>query len=747
MFKKRALSSLLDLLIGGIMIYLIASYFVFIISWMHPLFYITAWGIYLFFSDLFGGRTLGKSICKLEVVPKSKNKLTFSRIIYRDMVWKYGAFTLIPFIILFYGIGLDKFLSLLIVFGFQILINGVYLFIRKEMIWDTISQTSTITSNNVKSQNEPKFIQKTCAIIVDLCIIILISTISYLGYMKFEYISYYVVFLIIAILYTTITTIVFKSTLGSILFGIKLQFPKGKNQYLMILIRELVKWGPAILGFLILHFLHYENSLFNIIFILLLYLISHLISKLATGKPWWNLAFGIYKIPIITPKRRKIIYSISILFFFLFSYVIALNLNNKYPAKTKYLGFNFYTYNVHYPQNENVKKKLAFINNINTTPKEYILKLFQKNDIVVLSERYHPEMTQWDFIYDLVSDPWFIQNVGHLFTEYGASNYQDTVNKYLTIHFQNDTLLEMATTDLLRHEGQWMFWNNYNIFNFFKKVNKLNNTLPDSLKIREYFTDIDTYNKSIKNKNDYAKIKVIHRDSCMASTITKTFKTIQKDSTRKKCLVIMNYRHAFNDTKNYKNKRNYVHYYNTTSYLFHYFKGQVANVFINNISIGENGIVFIPSPIQNSSWDKVFELCDNKPVGFDFKDSPFGSDICDIYFNWGKRTKDTYQDIFTGMFFLNPTAAFWYKSGNLPYLMDNFETEYTRRLLVSGEDTTNLAIQIKQIRAQKIETSYLSEDPFLLLSANFPISIYLFAIFSGFIALILSLIIKKEKSI
>jgi hypothetical protein len=230
----------------------------------------------------------------------------------------------------------------------------------------------------------------------------------------------------------------------------------------------------------------------------------------------------------------------------------------------------------------------------------------------------------------------------------------------------------------------------------------------------------------------------------MASTITKMFKTIQKDSTRKKCLVIMNYRHAFNDTKIYKNTRNYVHYYNTTSYLFHYFKDQVANVFINNISPGENGIAIIPSPIQKSSWDKAFEMVKNKPVGFNFNNSPFGTDFCDIYFNWGKRTKDTYQDIFTGMVFLNPTSNFWFKNGTLPYIMDNFETEYTRRLLVSGEDTTNLATQIKQIKAKKMKTSYLSEDTFLLLSANFPISIYLFAIFSGFIALIFSLI-KKNK--
>jgi len=747
MFKKRALSSILDLLIGGIMIISIVFYFFFVLKWVPPWLYVVLWGIYLFIADLLKGRTPGKSIGKLKIVSQKETRTSFKQLLLRDIILKFGAFTLIPFIILFYGVHLDQFLCLIIIFSAQILINLLYVLIKKEFIWDTLSNTKTINYINNSSKKSPGFLRETGAFLIDFSLVAVFSTISYFIYIRYEYIPYYIVFLIVAILYSSISNFFVKNSIGNILFGITFQLPKFKNRYQTIVIRELVKWIPVIVLLFMLHFFHYENNFLNNVFILGLFFFIHIMSKLATGKSWWNLIANIREVDLEMAKSKKMILSISIFLFFVTSFLLLQNWNNNNPSKVKFFGFRFYTYNIHYPKNQNLKNKVAYIENVNTTPKEYIFDLFKKYDMVVLCEAHHPEMTQWDFIYDVVSDPRFSKNVGHLFTEYGASNYQDSINKYLTTHFRNDTLLEKTTTDLLRHEGQWMFWNNYNIFNFLKKLNLFNNTLPDSLKIREYFTDIDTYNKSIKNKNDYAKIKVINRDSCMASTITKTFKTIQKDSTRKKCLVIMNYRHAFNDSKNYKSKRNYVHYYNTTSYLFHYFKSQVANVFINNISNGENGIVFIPSPIQNSSWDKAFELCDNKPVGFNFKDSPFGSDICDIYFNWGKRTKDTYQDIFTGMVFLNPTANFWYKSGTLPYIMDNFETEYTRRLLVSGEDTTNLATQIKQIKAEKMKISYLSEDPFLLLSANFSISIYLFAIFSGFIALILLLIIKKEKSI
>lgn len=746
MFKRRILSSTLDLIIGSIIIFLIVCYFFNILKWLPPVLYIVLWGIYLFVADLLGGRTFGKSICKLNVVSKKQSQSPYKQLFFRDFILKFGVFTLIPFIILFFGVHLELFLCLIIVFSVQIFINLIYFLFKKELIWDTISQTKTIKYIHDPSIKKLRFLRETGAFLIDFSLIVVCSTISYFVYMRFEYIPYYLVFLIVAILYSHITLFIFKNTIGNQLFRINFQFSKDKNYYKTIIIKESIKWFPVIIILSLLKILHYENNFINIVFILGLYFFLHIMSKLATRRSWSDWIINIRKVDIEIPKTKRMILSFLIFIFFVTSFLLLQNWNNNYPSKINFLGFRFYTYNVHYPNNQNLKNKVAYIENINTTPKEYIFDLFKKYDMVVLCETYHPEMTQWDFIYDVVTDPRFINNVGHLFTEYGASNYQDTVNKYLTTHFQNNTLLEMATTDLLRHEGQWMFWSNYNFFNFLKKVNQKNNSLPDSLRIREYFSDVDTYDKSIENKEEYAKINVIHRDSCMASTITKTFKTIQKDSTRKKCLVIMNYRHAFNDTKTYKNKRNYVHYYNTTSYLFHYFKCQVANVFINNISIGENGIVFIPSPIQNSSWDKAFEMVKNKPVGFDFNNSPFGTDVCDIYFNWGKRTTDTYQDIFTGMVFLNPTTSFWFKEGNLPYIMDNFETEYTRRLLVSGEDTTNLATQIKQIKSKKMKTSYLYENPFLLLSANFPISIYLFAIFFGFIALILSLIKKNKYS-
>lgn len=87
MLTKRALATLLDLVILIIISLGCYYYADFIINWMHPLFFVIVLGIYQFLADLLGGRTPGKSICKLAVASKTTDKLTFWRLIYRDILF------------------------------------------------------------------------------------------------------------------------------------------------------------------------------------------------------------------------------------------------------------------------------------------------------------------------------------------------------------------------------------------------------------------------------------------------------------------------------------------------------------------------------------------------------------------------------------------------------------------------------------------------------------------------------------
>jgi hypothetical protein len=68
-------------------------------------------------------------------------------------------------------------------------------------------------------------------------------------------------------------------------------------------------------------------------------------------------------------------------------------------------------------QNQALSDYVSFLKNVQQSPKEYILKLFENSDIVILCERSHPEFTQYEMIIDLINDNRFIQKIGHVFTE------------------------------------------------------------------------------------------------------------------------------------------------------------------------------------------------------------------------------------------------------------------------------------------------------------------------------------------
>ena len=64
-------------------------------------------------------------------------------------------------------------------------------------------------------------------------------------------------------------------------------------------------------------------------------------------------------------------------------------------------------------------------------PKEYIFKLFDKSDIVVLGERDHRDTVQYDLIHDILADPRFAEQIGHVYTAVGSYNLNADVNRLL----------------------------------------------------------------------------------------------------------------------------------------------------------------------------------------------------------------------------------------------------------------------------------------------------------------------------
>ena len=77
--------------------------------------------------------------------------------------------------------------------------------------------------------------------------------------------------------------------------------------------------------------------------------------------------------------------------------------------KTIFTFFTLFLSTVTYSQflhgNDSIAKFVSFLTNQNLlTPKEYIFKSFEKNDIIIISERHHAELKQYELIIDVLKD-------------------------------------------------------------------------------------------------------------------------------------------------------------------------------------------------------------------------------------------------------------------------------------------------------------------------------------------------------
>ncbi len=325
---------------------------------------------------------------------------------------------------------------------------------------------------------------------------------------------------------------------------------------------------------------------------------------------------------------------------------------------------------------EDITSYVNFIKSNNTTAKDYILGLFKKYDLVMLCERHHGDTVQYDLYTDIVSDPYFIDNVGNLFTEIGVSSIKPKLDELVMAeNLKPEQVTELAL-EIQRNSCLWPVWEKYNYHIFLKNMYYINSRLPAEKKINWYPSDIPWNWYNIKDTNDLSRMwrtKLINkgriiRDSIMALQIIRIYDSLKIHSPRKKALIIMNYEHAFNDVFDPNG-------YQMGKFLFQKYKNRIANIYVNNLIFRE----YKYHAIQNGKWDAAFRLANIEDAGFNFKGSPFGKDFFDYY--KGKEYL-SYQDVFTGMVFYKPLEKFKCFIGIPGLVTDEYLKELVRRIKI-----------------------------------------------------------------
>ena len=288
--------------------------------------------------------------------------------------------------------------------------------------------------------------------------------------------------------------------------------------------------------------------------------------------------------------------------------------------------------------------------------KEYIFDLFEDHDIIVICERLHYEMTQYDFYYDIISDPRFIDQAGTVFTETGGINYQAQLDSLMQTAGLDEASLDSGLGELMKNISMaWPVWDKTNLFVHLKRLYRLNQSLPRDRQIRHCFTDVAfSWNGMTARKyREDARPLLGKRDEIMAENFIEQYEEILASGTeRKKCLVIMNYRHGFGPAKD---KDGGLLGKNAGALIMDRYPDRSANVLINTVGLSfdlsKHGISV--RAVQRGAWDNAFAVNGNRPVGFNLQGSPFGQDDVDMtIMRKGRRL--TYQDLFTSLVFYKP---------------------------------------------------------------------------------------------
>ncbi|MEI6882852.1 MAG: RDD family protein [Bacteroidota bacterium] len=336
-----------------------------------------------------------------------------------------------------------------------------------------------------------------------------------------------------------------------------------------------------------------------------------------------------------------------------------------------------------YRNNSSIKPYVRFLKKQKTSPVDYVIGLFDKYDVVVLCERAHPEMTQYDFFFNVIRDPRFIEKAGIVFSEIGQKGNQDFMDKFMNNDSLSESQVKEHILQITRNEAVHPAWTNFNMYLYLQRLYKLNRTLPPEKRVRHYFTDAPVDWNAIQTPKDYQEYEnkfVWHRDSLMAQTVIDVMNNRPAAGDKhKKCLVIMNYRHAFDLT----DRLPWVSSSNTFEFIKDAFGSRAANVLINT-----RVITFYP--VAGGVWDEAFNKAGNRQLGFDFKGSPFGADNFDM-FPWQMAMNLfpvaiapsnagylRYRDVFTGFVFINPSEEHYWEQST-PGYFKGFEQEYIRR--------------------------------------------------------------------
>ena len=539
------------------------------------------------------------------------------------------------------------------------------------------------------SQNRLKLMiwRRAFSALIDVVFIYCLGYLAHLLIMRLIFFEPIIEFAASWFFYYSVCYLIFKGrSIAKMVTGLQVVNINNKAAgFRQIMIRELMSkfFLLLVIPAYVIHRLHFYTKIQVQVTgaLVLILLLAMLILFFIYRRPWWELLSSTK-----TVRNREPGKLIRFVAFMSIAFMSVMTIYFKISPSIKDFHLSWIKFYPEYPDNAETRRYSSFIKSHSKDPVEYVFDLFEKYDLVVIDERLHPEYTQYELFSKIVGDPRFAARIGNIYTEFGTQLYQDTLTRYLNTVFPDEESLNKATAWLQNNScALWPSWGFTNVFDFLKFVNRINAHSADSLKINWYFTDIPIDWAKMTRSKFLTIPRKEKRDKIMADRISSIYKgKIAGNERRKKGLVIMNHWHGFGLIREPGGEKP-KHFLNTfcaTAILMDSLPGKVCNILINTIPFGVYGTIF--GPVLHGKWDKAFEMAGNPEAGFNFENSPFGSDNFDEFL-WNSSSELQYQNVFTGFIFYKPLEQHISKVG-FPYMLYHFKDTLLRRSACLGEE-------------------------------------------------------------
>jgi hypothetical protein len=335
---------------------------------------------------------------------------------------------------------------------------------------------------------------------------------------------------------------------------------------------------------------------------------------------------------------------------------------------------------------------ISFVQKQRQTAKDYIISLYEKYDIVILMERDHAEFTEYNLFMDVISDPYFIENVGAVYTEVGVTNLTPKLNSFFNEQGLDSIQINKKVNDLYHQADYNHLWFAYSYPWLITELYKLNSKLDK--KVHLYPCDLAFDWNNCKTEEEYDRFDggddFNYRDSLMANNFIRQYQNIQETHNgKKRALVIMNTRHAYLKNTHYSKedpRRNFG------AYLKNEFGDKVSSVCILGLAHPENWKEY--SVVKDGYWDYCFESNNKTDIGFSLNNTPFGKEKFDLIPVGWSIDSLLYQDVFTGLVFYKPIQKHLLKKGWDNTIDNDFKAEFIRRCNFMGLDNEEIKQEI-----------------------------------------------------